>query len=198
MNVHQISILYDALQDRILWRVNFTDDAGEQSAWLTRRLCLGLWPRLNEVVTDHVSQLQALHGTAASSVALASADTRQMLSDLKREEVRQKADFSKPFAVTSANDDPLLVHTVQMQPLPKQKRLKISLQEKPDDQRQARQWAIELDEKTLHACMSMLDAALGRSGWDLPDPTAPATTAPVKSDTDSNPLDNLERPKYLN
>ena len=198
MNVHQISILYDALQDRILWRVNFTDDAGEQSAWLTRRLCLGLWPRLNEVVTDHVSKMQATHGTAASSVALADMGTRQMLSDLKREEVRQKADFSKPFAATSSSDDPLLVHTVQMQPLPKQKRLKISLQEKPDDSKQARQWAIELDEKTLHACMSMLDAALGRSGWDVPDPSAPASADGSKPASDSNPLDTLERPKYLN
>ena len=53
MQVHQLSVNYEQAQDRILARIN-TTTGDELRVWLTRRLCLNLWPSLNKAVAEHV------------------------------------------------------------------------------------------------------------------------------------------------
>jgi hypothetical protein len=69
MHIHQLAVHYDAPADRLLLRVRSSDDA-VFAVWLTRRLCLRLWPHLSSLV----------------------------LAEGVRERTLQQADFSQPFA----------------------------------------------------------------------------------------------------
>ncbi|MEZ7829720.1 MAG: hypothetical protein QMB72_07965 [Brachymonas denitrificans] len=196
MHVHQISLQYRPLDDRILLRISLRE-GGEQTAWLTRRLLLKLWPLLRNSVADFVAKVQATQGTAASSVALADGNTRQLLSDLRSSAANEKADFSRPYAEAGSSlDNTLLVHTVNLYSQPQKARFAIELVDKPaTPDSQARRLKWDMDETTLHASMKLLDDAIQASGWDIRAATASAEPAPA-SQTDS--LHALERPKYLN
>ena len=51
MNIHQLSLLHDPIQDRILLRIS-TTEREEIRLWLTRRLTLGLQPYLKRASVD--------------------------------------------------------------------------------------------------------------------------------------------------
>lgn len=194
MQVHQINIQYNALQDRILLRISFRE-GGEQTAWLTRRLCIKLLPQLVQTVSDFVAQLQAAQGTGASAVALADTDTRQLLSDLRRSASNEKANFTKPYAAASGDpQDALLVYTVNIYSRPDKGQFAIELLDKPQQtggtQRRLK-WS--MDESTLHASTKLLEDAVAASGWNL---AATSETPPARQDGEA--LHTLERPKYLN
>jgi hypothetical protein len=45
MGIHELSVVYDEVHDRLLWRIN-THEAQEYRFWMTRRLILRLMPHL--------------------------------------------------------------------------------------------------------------------------------------------------------
>ena len=47
MQIHQLSVSYQAEQDRLLLRVSSTGGE-EMRLWLTRRLMLGFWPLISQ------------------------------------------------------------------------------------------------------------------------------------------------------
>ncbi len=195
MHVHQISIQYRPLDDRILLRISFRE-GGEQTAWLTRRLLLKLWPLLRNSVADFVAKLQAAQGTAASSVAVADDKTRQLLSDLRGSASNEKADFSKPYAAAASLENTMLVHTVNLYSQPTKASFAIELLDKPatpDAQPCRLKWS--MNETTLHASMKLLEDAIQASGWDIP---SVATTSEPATAPDADVLQSMERPKYLN
>ena len=119
MNIHQLSITYLPEQDRILARVNTT--AGEElRLWLTRRLMVGLWPLLSKAMTERLLRLEA----AGSSLDAADDQLKQMLTDFRKQEFLQHADFATPYRKTETEPDlplgeePLLVTDVDATPLP--------------------------------------------------------------------------------
>ena len=58
MQIHQLSVSYQAEQDRLLLRVSSTSGQ-EMRLWLTRRLMLGLWPLISRLQTEQLLKLEA-------------------------------------------------------------------------------------------------------------------------------------------
>lgn len=88
MELAQLQIVYDALQDRLLMRVNTT--AGQEvRVWLTRRLIGDLWPTWQRAV-EHARSLALPPG--------ATHEARRALVSMEREHATATADFSTPFS----------------------------------------------------------------------------------------------------
>lgn len=114
MGIHQLSVLHDERQDRLLLRVN-TQEGEEFRFWLTRRMVARLLPAVEQAVGKLESQ--------RSGVLAPDAPTRQMLTDMQREAFMQQADFKTPYAPPPGmrlplGEQPLLVTDVQISVLP--------------------------------------------------------------------------------
>ena len=53
MQIHQLSLTYDEIEDRILLRVNTTDES-EALFWFTRRMTFHILPTLPQIGRAHV------------------------------------------------------------------------------------------------------------------------------------------------
>jgi hypothetical protein len=112
MNIHQLSLTHDALQDRLLLRINTTAKE-ELRVWLTRRLALGLQPHLQRMGLDVLSPQASLQTPVQNE------QTRQMLAEFKQQENLSKADFATPYEEADTlplGADPLLITDIQMNP----------------------------------------------------------------------------------
>jgi hypothetical protein len=116
MHIQQLALHYRAEADRLLLRVRSSDN-NVFEVWLTRRLCLRLWPHLSSMA------LHAGMARAVAQVAPRATPTSQaaaMLGDAARERALQQTDFSQPFQAAAAQQplgpEPLLAHTVQLTP----------------------------------------------------------------------------------
>lgn len=112
MHIRQVSLQYDAEADRLLLRVRSSDD-NVFAVWMTRRLCLRLWPHLSAMVQRAGAAQAAPHATPTPEAAA-------MLAESARERTLQQADFSQPFQAAAAQQplgtEPMLAHTVQLTP----------------------------------------------------------------------------------
>jgi hypothetical protein len=116
MQIHQLSVTYQAEQDRVLLRVNSTSGE-EMRLWLTRRLMLGLWPLLTKLQTDQVLKMES----AGAEIQRADEELRSMLAEFRKEELLQRADFQTPYQDKPnlpLGAEPLLVTDVDASPLP--------------------------------------------------------------------------------
>lgn len=116
MHIRQVSLQYDAEADRLLLRVRSSDD-NVFAVWMTRRLCLRLWPHLSAMV-QRAGTAQAV--AVAAPQATPTLEAAAMLAESARERTLQQADFSQPFRATAAQQplgpEPMLAHTVQLTP----------------------------------------------------------------------------------
>lgn len=191
MKIHQLSVNYLPEQDRILARIN-TAASEEVRLWLTRRLMLGLWPLLSRLFTQHLLQLEA----AGSSLETADEGLRKMLTDFRREQFLQEADFETPYdenqAALPLGPEPVLVTDVDATPLPGG--LRLSFNERLPGAAAARSFHVELDPRLMQGVMHLLEQALARSQWQEPfNAPVPVEEAP----TDEDQL-ALRKPRYLN
>jgi hypothetical protein len=174
MHIGQIAVQYDADADRVLLRVRSAD---EQlfAVWLTRRLCLRLWPHLAALV-HNAGAAQAL--AQAAPQAVATPEAQAMLADAARQRALQQSDFSQPFTVAPTaqqplGPQPLLAHTVQMTPLA-QGRLQLAIRDA-----QQRSVQLELDPAMATAVRELMAAALRQADWGFAlDAPAAAQAAP--------------------
>lgn len=196
MNIHQLSVNYLQEQDRILLRINTTDNA-ELRLWFTRRLTLGLTPLLARIVADMVAKQEAL-ASPHSLAAAADAQTKALLAEFKKEESLQKSDFTTPFkdlpAQLPVGGEPLLVTEVNMTPLPGGQ-LRMAFSEKLPNVPQPRNFQITLEVNLIHGFVHLLDKALATSQWADGPAAAPGATA---DQLPGEAMDNTEKPKYLN
>ena len=111
MGIHQISVTYQADQDRLLVRLR-THAAERIELWLTRRMMMRLWTPLQQSA-DRV----CLRSASPGSTVLPEA--QDMMNRAARDKSRQSADFESAFdeSFTSRplGDQPMLVHAVDMQ-----------------------------------------------------------------------------------
>ena len=189
MQIHQLSVTYQAEQDRLLVRIN--SRAGEEMRlWLTRRLMVGLWPVLGKL---HTEQLLAADG-ATPPPDRADEDLRRMLADFRKEELLQKADFDTPYQDKEnlpLGADPLLATHVDATPLPGG-RLRLAFSEKTGPAgAKARGFQVELDTRLMQGFVHLLEQALARAQWREPFVSA----APLAEAGAETPAD---RPRYLN
>jgi hypothetical protein len=173
MLIRQIACHYDAEADRLLLRVRSSDD-NVFALWLTRRLCLRLWPHLSAMV-QRVGTERAV--AQAAPRATPTPEAAAMLAASARERTLEKADFSQPFQAVAAQQplgpEPLLAHTVQLTPRDGGS-LHLAI-------RDARQRSVELVLETAMATAvhELMAAALRKAEWGLaPDAPAAAAASP--------------------
>ncbi|WP_332815397.1 hypothetical protein [Ramlibacter sp.] len=192
MQIHQLSVTYQAEQDRMLLRVNSTGGQ-EMRMWLTRRLMHGLWPLLGRLHTDQVIRSEP----SASAVGSGDEELRRLFAEFRREEFLQQADFETPYQDKSdrpLGSEPLLVTDVDATPLANG-RLRLAFNERASvsGAAKARGFQMELDPRLMQGLMHLLEQSLARSQWCDPF-TAPAV--PVVDGAESG--EGGERPRYLN
>ncbi|WBY01713.1 hypothetical protein PE066_20035 [Ramlibacter tataouinensis] len=193
MQIHQLSVTYQAEQDRILLRVNSTGGE-EMRMWLTRRLMHGLWPLLGRLHTDQVIKTEP----SASAVEGGDEELKRMFAEFRKEEFLQKADFETPYQdkhKLPLGSEPLLVTDVDATPLA-DARLRLAFNERASvsGAAKARGFQMELDPKLMQGLMHLLEQSLARSQWRDPF-TTPALPAPADA---AEPGLAGERPRYLN
>lgn len=193
VQIHQLSLVYVAEQDRILARVNTT--AGEElRLWFTRRLVCQLWPMLDRVVAEQVAS-QA----GASRMAGGDQHTRQMIAEFERANMLSDADFSTPYKPQSTKlplgPEPLLITDVNIRPQPDGK-LQLHLIEKLVDSAQPggapRSFNMLLNTQLSHGLTHLLRKAIDASKWPMGDAGA---AAPAAGGDEPAPKPG---PKYLN
>lgn len=191
MKLDQVSARYVQEHDRILVRMN-TASSDELRFWLTRRLCLRLWPNLNTVVAERVALTEGSRDPARAAAATADSATRQMLAEFQREETLRNTDFKTPFRdqplQLPLGAEPLVVTEVGLTNLP-DGRLQIHFREKLPGATAPRSFKVGLESRNLQAFMHLLEKALEKSGW-LGEGAASTTGGAL--------LAAGEKPKYLN
>jgi hypothetical protein len=193
MQIHQLSVTFQAEQDRLLLRVNST--TGEElRLWLTRRLMVGLWPLLTRLQTEQL--LRAEPGGLAA-IDSSDEDLRRMLTEFRKEEFLQNADFDTPYqdkANLPLGREPLVVTDVDATPLPKG-RLRLSFNERASvaGGDKPRGFQVEMDQRLTQGLMHLLEQALARSQWRQP---FAAPSAPAAEGGEAEP--GADRPRYLN
>lgn len=164
MNIHQLSVSYDAEQDRMLLRFN-TLAGEEMRLWLTRRLMLGLWPVLGTQAAEH-----PLHGDAPWPDP-ADPQLRRMLAEFRKDEFVQQADFATPYQAQTTlplGADPLLVTRVDVTPLAGGS-LRLNFHEQlPPAQAPGRSLQVEVASRLLHGLVHLLGQSLAPSRWREP------------------------------
>jgi hypothetical protein len=190
MQIHQLSVNYQAEQDRVLLRVNSTSGE-EMRLWLTRRLMVGLWPLLTRLQTEQVLKAEA----AGSALQSADEDLRRMLADFRKEEFLQKADFDTPYQDKEnlpLGPAPLLVTDVDATPIA-DGRLRLAFNERASVSGGAkpRGFQLELDPRLMQGLMHLVEQALAQSQWREP------FTAAAAAEGDAA-LDANGKPRYLN
>lgn len=200
MDIRQFSVLYVTDQDRILVRVN-TSEGDEVQMWLTRLMTLRLWPLINRIVIDHFAIPADAQTDGFVDLAAMGRSSREMLANMRRQEVVEKADFSTPYRADTSNrplgETPLLVTEVNLTPKPDgqlQMHFKERLKEPPSN----RGFQLDMPADMVFGVIQLLSMALDQSHWQV---GAPLAVAPKP---DTNPADEFDlsadatRPTYLN
>ena len=171
MSIHQLSVAYQADQDRLLLRVR-TRDEQLFELWLTRRLMLRLWRPLQDT-----ANAAALGAASKGSTILPEA--RDMLSQTLREQAQENADFSSPFDESAAarplGEQPLLVAAVD---LTRQGNghVEVSLRDAA-----SRHLSLNLSPELLSNLLSLVERALHQSEWGLVATAEASTSATVQA-----------------
>jgi len=172
MQIRQVSVQYDPQADRLLLRVRSSDEH-VFAVWLTRRLCLRLWPHLSTMV-QQAGAAQAM--AEAAPQATPTLEAAAMLAASVRERTLQQADFSQPFQIAAAQQpfgsEPMLAHVVQLTPQAGGMLLSISDAQKRNVQ-------LGLDATLATAVAELMESALRQADWGLALEAAAASTAPA-------------------
>ncbi len=160
MSIHQLSVVYQADQDRLLLRVR-THDERLFELWLTRRLMLRLWQPL-----QNTASAAALGVASKNSTILPEA--RDMMTQTLRERAKQSADFASPFDDNSSErplgEHPMLVAAVDLKH-DGQGQVGVSWRDA-----QGRNLSVNLTHALLHNLLTLVEQALAQSEWGLAAP----------------------------
>ncbi|MEI7764597.1 MAG: hypothetical protein WCI85_15275 [Comamonadaceae bacterium] len=188
MTIHQLQASYVLEQDRILVRMNTL--AGEElRLWLTRRMVRNLFPHMLQVTADLVAD-------QAQGASHDGAD-RNALTQFKKQESLQKADFHTPFNSQAASlpigDAPLLASRVHVT-VCDGGALRIGFEEDVADAATKRSFEVTLGQDLLHGFMHLLEAALQQADWGITLEPGTAGGEPLAADA----FANAKPPQYLN
>ena len=170
MHIHQMQLVYDAREDRLVWKLRTR--AGEiYTVWLTRRMVLRLWGPFLRIVG------QAGVPTLAPQALLTPA-AQAMLADAARQRPLPSADFSAPFDPQAVREplgpQPLLADVIDLVPQTAPRGLQIKLREAG-----GRALELQLTADLATALLRLLEQALEVSEWLRTPATAAATPTPA-------------------
>ena len=155
MSIHQLSVAYQADQDRLLVRVR-THDGQLYELWLTRRLLARLWRPL-QVTASAIS----LNGLSSGSTVLPEA--REMMSETLRQRSGQAADFKTPFEEDvrerPLGDAPMLVTAIDITAL-KDQQVELAWRDAAQ-----RRLAFCVGADLLNNLLTLMERALEQSEW---------------------------------
>ena len=163
MNIHQLSVTYDPLEDRVLLRVNTTTQE-EIRVWLTRRMLANLMPHLPRVASEQLAMAAPAH------MPLLTEQDKQVFADIKQQEHLHKSDFSTPFQTGETmlmNGDALLLTDLKMVPQTDGMALMV-LEERAREGRSARLMELRMKVELLHGLKHLLQEVWSQTGWTAP------------------------------
>ena len=170
MQIHQLSVSYDEIQDRLLVRLN-TQAAHEFRFWLTRRMVLRLLPTMDQTL----SRLEA----AQPGVAASNHNAQQILADIKRDAFLKNADFKTPYSGNAEQlpmgPDPLLVTDVQLTMLA-HGNLVVVFQQKIGGSVKSCQ--LKLQVQLVHGLIHLLKETLVKATWEMAAPNVTSSKVP--------------------
>lgn len=200
MDIRQFSVLYILDQDRILVRIN--SGAGEEvQMTLTRHMTLRLWPMLNRVVIDHLAIPADAKTDGYVDLAAMGNRSREILADLRRQEVAEKADFKTPYRNDTTHrplgDTPLLVTEVNLTPKTDGV-LQMNFKEILKEPASNRGFQLDMAADMVFGVIQLFHHALEQSQWlhGLVVPAAVTTLLSTPDELDFSP--DATRPTYLN
>jgi hypothetical protein len=152
MNIHQIQMLYDKQQDRVLLRVS-TRDQTEFRFWLTRRFVKRLWGLLLKMLEQD------------ETFRSMSVEARRALLGMQHETFIGEGDFSQTYEDGARQlpfgPEPVLLTTARGKAGAKGAQV-LSLHPT-----QGQGIDIALNSKLLHMIAKLLRDAVSRSDWDI-------------------------------
>jgi hypothetical protein len=203
MDIRQLSVRYHTEQDRILVRIA-TATGEEVLMWLTRRMTLRFWPLINRVVIDHFALPPDAKTDGFVDLAAMGPRTREMLSDLRRQEAIQATDFATPYQTTPASqrplgDAPLVVTEVNLTPKP-DGQLQMNFREQLEDPVSNRGFQLDMPADLVFGVIQLLSQALEQSGWQVgaADPQPPTVVVVAADSEEIDFAPDAPRPTYLN
>ena len=187
MNIHQLSVLFDERQDRLLMRVN-TQDAQEVRLWLTRRIALKLVAPLELTIAKMESR--------NASVTLADAQAQSMLVELKHDDFLQKADLKTPFSTQNSSlpmgPAPLIVTEITLN-VQSKNGVQMVFQDAGDSSTAARACTLQMQPPLVHGLLHLLQKAMNNAHW-REAASAPAI-APSNGQASDDELPGAQQPK---
>lgn len=181
MNIHQLSVLFDERQDRLLMRVN-TQEGHEVRLWLTRRIGL----RLVKPLQVGIAKMESLNASIALTDPLAQA----MLLELKQDDFLKNADLKTPFANQSTvfplGTDPMVVTDITLH-IQVKGGAHIVFQDAGDAHSAARSCTLQMQPQMVHGLMHLLRKAIDASQWNAPNPTLESLAADDRNAQDDPP-----------
>lgn len=173
MSIHQVSVAYQADQDRLLVRLRTREDQLFE-LWLTRRLMIRLWQPLQN--TASAAALESL-----SSGATVMPEAREMMAQTLREKSQRSADFRSPFEESTRErplgEAPMLVEGVDLK---RQANRQVDMTLRDSQQRSI---TLNLGPELLSNVLTLIERALEKSEWGLipvkPQASPPAGQAPA-------------------
>lgn len=161
MELHQLQMIYQREEDRILFRASFSEEnqsRQEIRAWLTRRLVRNLWPGIVKALTTQVTleQPQAAH---------ASAEIINMEYQASVSEFAERGEFARPFASGNyeypIGEAPLLV-TLAHFTISANRPLRINF-----TQADGNGFEVGFTPTVLHGFCTLLQDAVKKAEWNI-------------------------------
>lgn len=171
MHIHQMQLVYDAREDRLVWKLR-TRSGEIYTVGLTRRMVLRLWAPFLRLVGQ-------AGAPALAPQTLLTPAAQAMLVDAARQRPLPTADFSAPFDAQAVREplgaQPLLADVIDLVPPTSTRGLQIKLRGTD-----GRALELQLSADLATALLRLLEQALTVSEW-LRVPTlaaVPAQAAP--------------------
>ena len=160
MNIHQLSVSFDPLQDRVLMRVN-TTTREELQVWLTRRMVSHVLPILLNIARSTTTAQVTGRDPAAYETSPAAG------SEHPPPEALEASDFATPYQPAEKNlldGAPMLLTDLSIQPQSDGLTL-LQLQEKIQPEQPGRVVELRLKAQMVQGLTQLLHDIWRQSGW---------------------------------
>lgn len=162
MQIKQLQIAYAPEHDRILMRINSSDQQ-EVRCWLTRRMINMLVPSFDEMMQKLLASDRVLNDSG-----------RKALLDMSREVSLYSADFQTPFQDQSAalplGPEPLLITQIELRPVTEGNGAELLLKLATSD---GKGFEMRMAEQLQHGFADLLIKTCQQADWGLNFKSAP-------------------------
>lgn len=153
MQLHQLQVVFDAGEDRLLFRVSTTANQ-EFRAWLTRRFVKLLWPHLMKSIESKVA------------VKAPVPEARRAVMGFEHEKAVKETDFSKPFEAKEETALPLgnAPFVVTQGGIQRDAQGNHAVTLNPA---QGQGISLSFDDRLMHSFCKLLEQAVAKAEWDI-------------------------------